>query len=640
MYMFLCFFFAVTDISRSGRAYRERSPSPHLIPDNELMSDEDGAPAQLNKTAIKQRRKTLRNTGKSYTTAKGKTINARQLKPFVCQHKKDKTYACPSLTEDMKRAINEEYWALGEYNLRLRYVASKMTVELPKRKRGKKDQVHRCSSWKYHLNFNEMKYQVCRKAFLLVLSETDRFVRTVAEKKLKSVGGFPEPDQRGKSAASHKKKLSPATIEEIKGFINSVPAYVSHYCRRQTQQKYLPSHLNRTKLYKKYLNAGHRFVSLSTFKRVFKPMKLKFKKNHTDTCSKCDEFDMKIKCTTDEEEKLRIEKEHELHLRKAQKAYDLKDEKIKEAETDETKRVLVFDLEQCLPTPDVSTGKVYYLRQMYAYNLTIVDTKTGKTYCYMWHEGQAGRGANEISSSLFIHMIDDLPPVVTHVTIISDCCSGQNRNSVVAAALMSALESHPTLRTIDHIFLVPGHTRMECDSRHSMVERYKDKVEQRPCVPMDWYSLVEKAGEGKFIVKEVGEKFYDFHKLLQGRNSPLVKKKKDTEGNDFRWLQSCWFRYSKSLPQQVLVKSSYSNPTFQTVNFKRRGSKVTSLTSCLEKLPGVHPISHKKKADLLKILPLIGKEYHRFYEELLADEIQDVDPDLPTEDEESSEEED
>lgn len=628
------FFFAASDVSRARRG---RSPSP-LIPDNELFSDED-APAPT-KRALELERKKLRNSGKSYTTTKGKQIPARARQPLVCNHnKKGKTYLCSSLTEEMQEAIHEEYWGLGDYNSRVQYVASKMSLTLPKRKRQNAPKVTRCASWKYVLDCNELSFQVCRQGFMRVLSETDRFVRTVADKKLHSVGGFPEGDRRGKSANSHRKKLSPEKIQAVKDFINKVPAYVSHYSRRQSKQKYLPSHLNRRILHKQYIEAGLPKVSYSTFRRIFKPMKLKFKKTHTDTCSKCDEYDIQIKAASTEQVKERLEKEHELHLRKAQKAYDLKDERIQESKNDETKRVLVFDLEQCLPTPDVATGRVYYLRQMYAYNLTIVDTKTGKTYCYMWHEGQAGRGANEIGSSMFLHLVDDLPPVVENVTLISDCCSGQNRNNIVAAALMTALEAHPTLKTIDHIFLVPGHTRMECDTKHSIVERHKTKVSQRPCIPSDWFKLVEEAGNGDFIVKEVGDKFYDFHKLLMGRNSPLVKKKTDTDGHRFLWTESCWFRYSKDLPMQVQVKNTYSNTNFQRVMLKRRGVKVQSLGGCLKKLPGVHPISEKKKADLIKILPLIKEEYHQFYHNLLTEDCDDVDPDLPSEQEDSSSDE-
>jgi hypothetical protein len=36
-----------------------------------------------------------------------------------------------------------------------------------------------------------------------------------------------------------------------------------------------------------------------------------------------------------------------------------------------------------------------------------------------------------------------------------------------------ALQNSETLQTIDHKFLVPGHTHMECDADHSIIERKK-----------------------------------------------------------------------------------------------------------------------------------------------------------------------
>ncbi|KAK3913062.1 Phosphate import ATP-binding protein PstB, partial [Frankliniella fusca] len=71
--------------------------------------------------------------------------------------------------------------------------------------------------------------------------------------------------------------------------------------------------------------------------------------------------------------------------------------------------------QQVFATPNVSCGKAYYLRQLSTYNLTIVDCSTNNTFNYMWHEGEASRGACEIASCLFTHIMDEIDEEVTQL---------------------------------------------------------------------------------------------------------------------------------------------------------------------------------------------------------------------------------
>lgn len=82
-----------------------------------------------------------------------------------------------------------------------------------------------------------------------------------------------------------------------------------------------------------------------------------------------------------------------------------------------------------------------------------------------------------INSFMYLlpHMLHFVPRIVKHVVLFSDSCTGQNKNSIVVALFQAVLQE-TDVATIDHIFLVPGHTRMECDNKHSVIERAKDKV--------------------------------------------------------------------------------------------------------------------------------------------------------------------
>lgn len=180
----------------------------------------------------------------------------------------------------------------------------------------------------------------------------------------------------------------------------------------------------------------------------------------------------------------------------------------------------------------------------------------------MWHEGEAGRGANEISSCLFAHIMQ-IPAGVKHLTLASDSCSGQNRKSIISSMLHTALQVHPTIESVEHFFLETGHTRLDCDSKHSQIEKAKATAAEVISIPAHWYQLVqtintvnEKFPDGTFEVVQMGGKFFDFAKLLKG---PLVLRKVSQDGNSFNWLKAHIFEYHKIQPGLTYVKNSFSD---------------------------------------------------------------------------------
>src|SRR5437870_911128 len=92
-----------------------------------------------------------------------------------------------------------------------------------------------------------------------------------------------------------------------------------------------------------------------------------------------------------------------------------------------TTRCIVFDLQKTMPIPRLQTNKIFYMRQLWTYNLGIHDNATGKATMFMWDETTASRGSQEISSCLLSYC-RKLPDDVSHLTAYSDCCGGQNRN--------------------------------------------------------------------------------------------------------------------------------------------------------------------------------------------------------------------
>lgn len=416
--------------------------------------------------------KKLRNEGKSYISSSGKIVPCRAIRDLQpCRNKcKDK------ITPEQQQEVHELYWQLGSYQLRQAFAAGLIEIHTPKTVRIDKSVTNprnRTNTYKYYLEISGQRVLVCQKCFKGTLCESDQFFKTVVKKKIEGHGAFLYGDLRGKHR--NPRKLPPAKEREVIDFINSFPAYESHYTRRDTSRRYLPGDLSVAELYRLYCeNHGHS-ISVSKFSQIFQTLNLKFKKPKLDTCHKCDKFKTKI-AVTQVESLDALKSEQADHHHQAEQSYESKRHDKQKANIDVNLKVFCFDLQQCLPTPFLRSSVSFYKRPLWTFNLTVHDCSTNEPFCYMWHEALAKRGGNEIASCLFQHL-QSLQPSVNHVVFYSDCCPGQNKNSFVATmfVIFMHLETTGSISIIDHKFMVPGHTHMECDSDHALIERKKKK---------------------------------------------------------------------------------------------------------------------------------------------------------------------
>ncbi|KAJ1518888.1 hypothetical protein ONE63_011501 [Megalurothrips usitatus] len=179
--------------------------------------------------------------------------------------------------------------------------------------------------------------------------------------------------------------------------------------------------------------------------------------------------------------------------------------------------------------------------------------------------------------------MDHVPDTVKKLYLFSDCCSGQNRNSIVSPMLFVTLEAHASVRDIHHIFLVPGHTPMKCDNKHSITENRKKKA-GLVSVPCEWYNVVKSASKS-FEVLEMHEDFLNFASLID-MNGPLIMRDKMENGDKMYFTKTHWFHYSASNIGVLKVKPSFNEDSLPVDYSMIRGRRGLCLllggTQCLK----------------------------------------------------------
>lgn len=164
--------------------------------------------------------------------------------------------------------------------------------------------------------------------------------------------------------------------------------------------------------------------------------------------------------------------EYDRHLKRKKDAAEFHD-KAKDDCLSGLVNFIEMDLAAVRYCPSVEAKGVFYKNRLAVFNFTIYDVATRLADCYMWHEGVAGRGSTETGSCIYKYIQGNAngKPLV----IMSDTCGGQNRNSNVASLLLYCVKSLD-VPVIDQCFYEPGHSFMECDNVHALIERSTKKL--------------------------------------------------------------------------------------------------------------------------------------------------------------------
>lgn len=586
-------------------------------------------------------KKSKRNSGEQYKTLKNKLVASKCLgNPCQCALKCFDTVGLENC-----RKIHSEFWSLGDFNIQNAHISGCVTVTKPKRVYTEKGaDSRRKATRQFHVYIQGLNVKVCKVAFLSMHSISNgRLIRILDKKATSSVG---QVDQRGLHD-TRPNKIKEPELDNVRAHINRFPRRESHYSRADNANKrYLSPDLNIATMYKLYTeeatSVGYTPVSEYMYRHIFNhEFNLSFTAPRTDTCKICDELKVKIDAADTPHIKQQYEEKKELHLAKAQAAFDALKSDTKKCKENPAYATLCFDLQQALPTPLLRTSVIFYLRQLWTYNLGVHNMSDDRAYMYLWSENVAGRGADEIISCL-MKQVEKIPDTVKNVIFYSDSCAGQNKNFAMVTFWLQIIHSG-RFESIEHKFLLPGHTYLPCDRDFGLIEKQKKKV-QYLYIPEEWIPLIKKARtKSPFDVcwMQVGD-FKSMAPVLE----ILKRRQKATTGEPIEFRNIMWMRFEKSCPPLLQYSYKWShdaNESWKQVDVSKsvrgRPSNAALANTTLarlnlpQKYDSPRPIKAAKLRDLKSILEFVPPVHHAFYTSLIdtaqtkSHEVDEVDED-------------
>ncbi|XP_018571479.1 uncharacterized protein LOC108911126, partial [Anoplophora glabripennis] len=573
-------------------------------------------------------RKTKRVSGECYVSKNKKVVRARKLGP-PC-HLNCKIKCQQNFCEDEREGILKQFWSVeADINQKRQFVASCVKVQNVKvrRVRTGERQGKRSQSLYYSFTKNNLFTPVCKTFFLHTLDISQSFVRTALAKR--GDGGIVIEDKRGKKVPPNK------TSEDIKNGIREhimkFPVEESHYRRENSVKKYLGSHLNITKMYELYKeecqdrNIPNECIAKQwIYNEIFNTeFNYAFKSPYNDTCDECDYLQIQLRDSSTLNDRMFIQQKYDEHLKEATKRYELKRIDKQRSLENLKEKVIMVDLEKCLPTPVLTNAQNFYSLKLWTFNYTIHDASKKNVYCCMWDESIAGRGVNEMASCLLKWAQIAIGNDVEELTIWSDNCPSQNRNLAMIICYFYILKLFPQLKVINHKFLLRGHTHLEADSDHSMIERATKKQPQfQIMTPWDWQQVARIASRNKpfHVIGMETTDFKDFKSLYTASQSSYISRKKNIDGELFLISKAIHLKVNSESHGILYYKNNFDDDFSQLdLNRNRRNP-----TSQLENIPIIrnssNPITTRKYQNLQNLLKWVPKVFHPFYQNLVHSE--------------------
>ena len=303
------------------------------------------------------------------------------------------------------------------------------------------------------------------------------------------------------------------------------------------------------------------------------------------------------------------ETEYEEHVNRKEEARLSKENDKKRAENGEC-HVITMDVQAVQLVPYFQASALYFRQKLAVHNFTLYNLSTNEVVCYVWHEGEGELNANVFASCIVDYLVKETG-CTKEIIIYSDGCGSQNRNVTLSNALVMLAKEKGI--TITQTYLEKGHTQMECNSVHSVIERKKKNRDIY--VPAQYVQLIEdaKTKSPPYKVRYIDHTFFkDFSTVREYSSIRPGRKAGDPTVVDLRCL-----RYLPS--GEIHWKLRHADDWNEQLP-SRKGSSHHQRPATLDQLKPLYQSSLKIKSDKFKDLQFLKQvilpDYHAFYDNL------------------------
>lgn len=576
-------------------------------------SEKEGIHVKLPRENKQKLAKFLRSVGKEYVSKDTKKVVPAKVIKTRCNGDTctKQGRLCSLFTDEEREKLFDSYNEIGNLNLQRQFIVRHTKVDQVKQKTSKKEHSRRQKTVFYYLTKNSEQTLVCKKFFLGTLGISERTVRTSLEKV--NDHGIVVPDKRGGRQSEKVKARDLAIHTAIQNHIDKFPRVESHFCRAKSTREYLHPDLTILKMYSLFLEEikeNDEIPSITTYRNIFRSKNLSFHRPKKDQCSLCITYKQ-----GDEHTKLKLKDLYDKHNSEKTKVRELKNECKLRASTDENFVCGTFDLQQVLYLPISKEAALFYKSRLSNFNLTYYDIDSKQCKCFTWHEGISKRGSCEIATCIYKVLQSYDNNDVQFVSLYSDGCGGQNKNSIMAAMLLLMVVQSRNIKTITLRFFESYHGQNEGDSVHSCISNAISHAGDlfMPSQLHTIFKLARRKNPYNVIPLEFND-FYNFKKLSQDLRI-LPSRDNAVKWNDIMEIKVC-----KTNPDTLFYKTSHLQEDYRTIELKRHKQNLKSVKlHCLNQEP--NKLSIKKYNDLMSLCqgktPLIRVAEHKnFYKSL------------------------
>lgn len=419
-------------------------------------------------------------------------------------------FQCSDISDVQREYLFEEFWKLNSWEAKKSFVKGLVVPVTPKYRRTatNKEKLKRFTL-KYHLIVNNQELAangntksrklVCKAMFLATLNIGEKTEQNwVTEKSSNTNQGIKSSNE----SLQHNESCS----INVEAFLLSLPQVESHYCRSSSTKLYLEpvwdSYRHVYKIYnEKRQEEGKKAASWTTFFKIFKKLNLEIWTPKKDQCNTCSGY----------KNGSVAEETFQAHVLRKSKAREEKEKDKTECQENEKTLAFAVDLQAVLLAPRLNAAANYYKTKLKVHKWTYYNLKTKAVTRFVWHEAQAGLESDvfaSIATKFVNQQIEKHRP--SKIIFWSDGCSYQNRNVKLSNALLDISKKFSV--EIEQKYLEVGHTQMEVDSAHSLIERKMGRRKEI-YLPSDYLRIMREARQNPFPYEVFELTHLDFFKF-------------------------------------------------------------------------------------------------------------------------------